>query len=809
MRCIVTTALILALHQFGAHAQVITLAEPGFVLPYGESIEKTFTPTGDYQSVRLNFSVRLDAPDAAGSTHVMRLAVNGQGVTGGLTRTQARLLNKPLTARMASGLEVPWVRGSVWRVVYSPDFQLAGDEAAGGSRILDASPYRFVLDITDLVQRDVPNTLTIQHQGGSLDLRRYFKETNPSLDFVFEELTVELSRQPSVARRDRSEEQFHADRIMWRPPAACDAQEAIVLDDRGGLMVKLPGLSLHVLSRFSWQGGGFNSFGDDPDAKAQEGWSVRVSGEGDERRVIGAAPEYRVERAITWQVDHVRIADTFTNLTDANLGLAFDNALRGDPAQVVDAWVGGNPDPAATVVRYMENSTVFVAGESSGCGLVALDDVYRVQGIVYYDNRGGIRSDTFCLPPGGSYTVRWALYPIGRADYYDFINLVRRDLDVNFTVPGGFEFGLSGINAMSDEALRSTIADKGLRFIASGVWFDREGDVPCYHGSHMLEATRLQEQLRDAAAKLRRVEPDVKSLIYIHTSIDTNPEGPERYADSRIITEGGAHYENTGYTKRIGIPFFYYYIAEGNSYLEAMKRVVDMCLDADKIGADGIYWDEVEMISPKRTYDRWDGYSAELDEQHRIKRVFGDPQLLSMEAKMELVQYIASKGGVLIGNSCPVSETMTALQFPRFVETAAEWYPARAHLFTPIALGDHLTVKTFDDLLADIRLKLMWGSLYYYYARPAQPHLTITQRMFPFTPVELHKGWLLGKERIITAVPGTFTFGDEGPVTVYWYGPDGALSERQGEERVDEGRRLVRLDLAEKEMAVIERAADQ
>ena len=164
---------------------------------------------------------------------------------------------------------------------------------------------------------------------------------------------------------------------------------------------------------------------------------------------------------------------------------------------------------------------------------------------------------------------------------------------------------------------------------------------------------------------------------------------------------------------------------------------------------------------------------------------------------------------MLIGNSCPVSETMTALQFPRFVETAAEWYPARAHLFTPIALGDHLTVKTFDDLLADIRLKLMWGSLYYYYARPVQPHPTITQRMFPFTPVELHKGWLLGKERIITAVPGTFTFGDEGPVTVYWYGPDGALSERQGEERVDEGRRLVRLDLAEKEMAVIERAADQ
>jgi hypothetical protein len=160
---------------------------------------------------------------------------------------------------------------------------------------------------------------------------------------------------------------------------------------------------------------------------------------------------------------------------------------------------------------------------------------------------------------------------------------------------------------------------------------------------------------------------------------------------------------------------------------------------------------------------------------------------------------------MLIGNSCPRTRTMQDLRFPRFVETAAEWYPARSHLYSPIALGDHHTVEDFETLLDDIRLKLMWGSVYYYYSRPAQPYPTITQHMFPFTPVELHRGWVLGEERLLTAVPGTFSLGDEDPVTVYWYDADGALTDRTGDERVEGGKRLVRLDLAEGEMAAIVR----
>ncbi|MBT4823519.1 MAG: hypothetical protein HON70_47895, partial [Lentisphaerae bacterium] len=428
-----------------------------------------------------------------------------------------------------------------------------------------------------------------------------------------------------------------------------------------------------------------------------------------------------------------------------------------------------------------------------------------IQGVIYYRNGGGIRSDTLALAARGMHTLRWAVYPLGKPDYYRFVNVLRERLGANFTVPGGFQFGLNDVGKMSDEALREMATVRGLRFISSGVWFDWKGEVKCYHGHHMLKAATLRATLKEACAKVRRVLPEVKSLIYIHSFINTDPDSPGRFADSRVTLEDGGHYQNASYTKRIGIPFLYYYPAADNSYVAGMKEVIDMCLDPDRIGADGIYWDELDMMSQTRTFDRWDSCSAILDEKHRIRKTFGNVHLLARQGKVELVKYIHGKGGILIANSAPTTATLARVRFPRFVETAQRWYPARAHLYTPIALGDHHAIKTFVDLVTDIRLKLMWGSLYYYYSRPPQPYPTITQHMFPFTPIQLHRGWLLGKERILTAVPGTFTFGDTVPVRVYWYDAAGKLTMRTGTERIENGRRLVRLPLAQDEMAAIER----
>ncbi len=804
MRRSLSCLLMLVAAATAGRADTVRLAEQGATVPYGQTREFRFR-AGAFRSGRLSLSVRIALDECAGSTHVLGLSLNGKNIRAGVDRRSVRLINKPITARMANGLVLPWFNGTDWRVVYAPDFEMAGAEKAASNRILDVSPYRLVLDVTDLLRPDGENVLALAHRGETMRLRSYFPNGKPSLDLVLDALAMEFSEEPSQVAGASAEEPFHADRLMVQPPAAADAARVVSVQPGGGMRIALPGMSLRLRSRFSYQGGGFNTLAAEGKPEGEPEWRVAVAGSGKERVVTATAREYRLVRRIRFARDHVQFADTLTNLTGADIGLAFDNTIEAPKDAVSQAYLGGNPDPGTESNKGGENPTLFLQGDKSGCGLLAEDDVYRIQGTAYYASGGGIRSDTFALGARASYTVRWRLYPVLRPDYYDFINLARRDLDANFTIPGGFLFGLNGAATETAAALRERLQTRGAQFASSGVWFHRGGDVSCYHGSHMLKAAALRETLGKACANVRANAPGAKSLVYIHAFINTDPDGPRLFPDSRVLLESGEQYENKHYTATCGIPFLYYYPTLENSYWKAMKEVVDMCLDRDKIGADGIYWDEVDVVSVQRTYDRWDGHSALLDAQHRIQKRFADISLLSLPAKVALVRYVREKGGIVIGNSVPTTETLAKVHFPRFVETAAEWYPARAHLYSPIALGDHLTVKDFPTLVEDIRRKLMWGSVYYYYSTPSQPYPTITEHMFPFTPVELHRAWLLGKERILTAVPGTFTFGDRAPVRVYWYDAAGKLTEKTGEERVEGTRRLVRLALGAGEMAAIVR----
>ena len=789
-----------------ANAETVALIEGEMKLEYGAEAEYTFRPPADSRSVALRISTRMDFPSAAGSTYVMRLTLNGEVITPEIDRQASRLLNKSGNFEMASGLHLSWFGYPNWRVVYSPDFETVQSEKAASSKVLGCDPYKLVLDVTDFVTRGEENTLQIEHLGKAVNLRQHF-DGEPSLDFYIRELSVEFSEKEAVSKSEsRAESRPGPDTLMVDPPQPADVGKSCTVDKEGALKIVLPGAELKLTTRLSYPGGGYNCIGGPAEAGAEPGFNVKTSGSGNEWRIMAEGEAYRLERTVRLTEDHVEVRDVLTNLRDQVTGIKYDNHLQAPAGSVVDAFLGGDSSPAKTAATGWENSSLYLGLETCGCGMVALDDVYRHQGIIYYEkDGGGIRSIHFGLAAGASYTVKFNVYPTLRAGYWDMISLARRDMDVNFTIPGGFSFyGSRTLLQQSKEELGEWMRLRGVEILSSGVWFDHDkaAEVRCYHGTHMLKAAKLRAQLKEGVARLRELFPDKKMLVYIHSFINTDVTAAERYPDARIMTAEGEHYINAGYTKRIGIPFSYFYMAPGNGYLEAMKEVVDMCLDEDKIHAHGIYWDEMAWISSRYTYDKWDGHSVDMDEKGEVTRKFGYSGLISLEAKRQLAEYILERG-MLIGNSCPTSETMTKLHFPRFAETAAGWYPARTHLYTPISLGDHKTVKDWKTLLEDIRRKLDVGTVYYYYSRPEQPAPTVTEHMFPFTPVELHAGWLLGKKRIVTRLSGTYTFGDDDGVTVYCYGNEGPTDGRGVSETVKDGRRLVRLELGEDEMAVI------
>ncbi|GAH84302.1 unnamed protein product [marine sediment metagenome] len=95
-------------------------------------------------------------------------------------------------------------------------------------------------------------------------------------------------------------------------------------------------------------------------------------------------------------------------------------------------------------------------------------------------------------------------------------------------------------------------------------------------------------------------------LVYFHSFISTEDEGPQKYAADRILAPNG---RQRVYSKHI-YPMF---LPLGNNdYGQKMREYVEMILD--ECGADGVYWDE--MSQSRYTYhygEPWDGVTADVD----------------------------------------------------------------------------------------------------------------------------------------------------------------------------------------------------
>ena len=140
---------------------------------------------------------------------------------------------------------------------------------------------------------------------------------------------------------------------------------------------------------------------------------------------------------------------------------------------------------------------------------------------------------------------------------------------------------------------------------------------------------------------------------------------------------------------------------------------------------------------------------------------------------------------------------------------------ARGMLASPIGLGHSFGQLTQPNpgrageiLMRTVIAHLRYGLLYYYYGAsvpPEQGGYGPVNHMFPFTPVELHEGYVIGKERIITCVSRTFLWqGDNAPKVLLF---DKRGMEKPAQARIEKaaGGYQVAVTLADwAEVAVIE-----
>jgi len=151
---------------------------------------------------------------------------------------------------------------------------------------------------------------------------------------------------------------------------------------------------------------------------------------------------------------------------------------------------------------------------------------------------------------------------------------------------------------------------------------------------------------------------------------------------------------------------------------------------------------------------------------------------------------------------------MVALNFPCFVETGAITNCTLSHLYSPIALGDHLTEQSQQDAYETMLAALDYGCVYHWYndMTVTPTHKTITSQMFPITPIEIHAGYLIGKERIVTRLSGTYGWGDGSRHELHIYNDKGEEVADFGAPFIErDGMTWTELRLAEDWSAVIVR----
>ena len=616
-------------------------------------------------------------------------------------RNTPRLLNKPLTSIHSDFGVYRACKGDKWFALYSPDYEAAIPKFLPA----DVEAYKIKVDISDALSKQEPNLLRIRF-GAELEghFRNWGIKRRPAL--AVRNFSVGQEETATKLKPIPRDKEFVKVGKVPRP-------DFTFTEGKDGLALTFGGQTCTIRSVFSIPG--------------ERVKTATVGGEGN--------PFYTVARKLEKKENRVDVFDTFTNTSDKLIGIRI--AYEMDSARYPKIYLAGDSSPSRSSNQDGRNPSVFFPDveHGIGLGLLAQDDVFRVQNVQYCEKgKAGIKTENFALSPGESRTVEWSVYPVMSDDYFDFVNEVRRDWDVNFTIPGQLSLSMNVFTDWRKEPSRAVAFHRrtGATMNVYGVHYWRymggerkDWRAAVFGTAAMKEFSRaniggkieprevepLRQFEKDIFETAREILPDLKRFYYIHTQWSTEVNDYETYADSALRTKDGKFY--TG----IEEPYHFFVPTLTNSYGKAMLETIDKIIGY--FDPDGIYVDEMTCSPLRITYGQWDGVSVELDKNNEVKNKIGFVTLLKVPFMMKMYDKVLNEHKkLMIGNFSPETRTERQYHFPRFEETSNSWWVFYPHLYTPIQLGDVSTYgHTAEENMADIRNAMRNGTLYYYYGK--------------------------------------------------------------------------------------------
>ena len=541
-------------------------------------------------------------------------------------------------------------------------------------------------------------------------------------------------------------------------------------------------------------------------------WKPELKRKGNTIEISAVNKNITLSRTITLLGQHISVKDKLSNYTNKPAGISIRHILgvKTMPATGSFRLSGMENDFQDDCA---ENPTCFVCRENGAVGIVAEDNVFRQQlELSKHNNSFMFSCKNLGIAGKKSYTLEWTIYPLKSKKYFSLVNAVRRSWGVNYTINGP-------ICLFDRDIIDQKIRKTNITLVPKNIWFEY------YNGADLNRDTFAK--LFDAALKrVRKISPTTKVIPRLETNLITldirkladgkiipvrtskirtqgryglnlNKEQTAvldrtKYADSLIRNADGNVLIDTYYVK---YPYINLMVhpAENNFRYRKMLEQLDYALNTLK--SDGVYCDQ--FVPTKRfcgiDYSKWDGNSVILDKRGNISQKFYSYAIAGSKARADIIKKVLAKQKIIMTNGQPVTRETQALPILRFQEMENDKFnPAdfidkkppifrwqtKCQLACPMILGQRIGYKAWygaenvgRNFIKSIITALRHGLLYCYYNQFPKDDVAYgpVNHMFPFTPVELDEGCLIGKERIITCVSGKYIWPYPGKPDCFYF----------------------------------------
>lgn len=728
-------------------------------------VDFTLTEIRPGQQVRLSTEARVDWASYGGASYYMVVTVNGVKLPG------ASLINKAPDMIMRNGMDMPWYQVGAWNLVYSPDFSdhISTGELEYG--VVTPDPYRFVWDVTPYVKPG-PNKVQF-YQTKLLD-----QPTPLALRNVMVEQGEPLATPEGVGVHPAPQGTLPVYIARAPKPVAMQAE----LSDDGQIRFASAGRSFQISTRTSLPLGAWTQ--NRPGAK----WHAVGK---KSKPATWSGPGYKVSRRIEKRSDHLRVFDTISNTGRELAGVMIENRLAL-PVTPKEVLLAGRPRIGVTSFREQPAHPTALAwwGDYS-VGLVAEDDVFRTHHRAFSEPGAiGLSDPRLGIAPGQSHTLEWSIYPQKGGDYWSFINALRRNWGSNYKMQAATFDTVGATTRRPEKEQHDWVTSRNLAIaISPQTEFTRDeaktipglaqdpilSNVPPQHpvlseGTAIPMARSWNEKATRWMELNRGAKPPVRSVVYIHANICSEPGAADKYADSKVVDAAGKH---------LVTPYFYplylYLPTLESSYGKALMETVKYIVDDMK--ADGLYMDEFSFGSVPAYihYPQWDGCTVEIDPTtHAVKGKVSSSVLLQQPWREAMLRYLRSRNKVLLANSFAATRTANRWQVQFFIESLSYSSLIESHLGSPWGLANHNPDQGEESQAQMTRGILDYGGLPCFYLWPDAPseNPSFSTLMYPTTPEQIGAGMVLGRERIVTKRSGRYGWPDGRGGDVYVF--DGA-----------------------------------